>query len=62
MRERCNAKLGSEEKVMRFTQWINEIHNWGLGPWADGFLDDVEDCVEEEFRSAGGGRFDHGRA
>lgn len=43
-----NAKLGSEEKVMRFAQWLNEIHNWAFGPlgrWVF-FLDNVKiDCV-----------------
>lgn len=42
LRDLCNGKLGSEEKVMRFAEWVNEIHNWGLGSWADGFLDDVK--------------------
>lgn len=42
MRELCNGKLGSEEKVMTFAEWINEIHNWGLGSWADGSLDDLK--------------------
>lgn len=55
MRELCNAKLGSEEKVMRFAQWLNEIHNWGLGPWADGVLDDVKIVLMKKLRNGGGG-------
>lgn len=42
MRKLCNANLGSGEKVVRLAQWLNEIHNWGLGPWADGVVDDLE--------------------
>lgn len=47
MRELCNGKLGSEEKVMRFAEWVNEIHNWGLGSWTDAFLDDVKILLRE---------------
>lgn len=28
--------------VIRFAQWINEIHNWGLGSWADGIVNDIK--------------------
>ncbi|MCJ1344524.1 hypothetical protein MMC31_002727 [Peltigera leucophlebia] len=47
MRKLFNANLRSEEKVMRFAQWVNEIHNWGLGPWADGFVDDVKTVMRK---------------
>lgn len=53
MRELCNAKLGSEEKATRFAQWINEIHNWGLGSWADGFLDDVKIVLRKSLGARG---------
>lgn len=42
IRRLCNANLESEEKVTKLAQWVNEIHNWGLGSWADGFVDDVK--------------------
>lgn len=42
MRRLCNANFGKEEMVIRFAQWVNEIHNWGLGSWTDGIVDDIK--------------------
>lgn len=42
MRKLCNANFGSVETVIRFAQWVNEIHHWGFGSWADGIVDDIK--------------------
>ena len=56
--------LGSEEKVIRFAQWVNEIHDlgsWALG--ADGFfLDDVKIVLRKSLGVRRDGQFDHGGA
>lgn len=53
MRKLYSANLGSEEKVMRLAQWVNEIHNWGLGPWADGVVDDLEIVLGKSLGTGG---------
>ncbi len=60
MRKLCNANLGSEGKVMRLAQWVNEIHNWGLGSWADGFVDDVKIMLRKNSGGERGGFADYG--
>ena len=53
MRKLCIANFGSEEMVIRFAQSVNEIHNWGLGPWADGVLDDIKIVLRNSLGARG---------
>lgn len=53
MRKLCNANFGSEEMVIRFAQWVNEIHNWGLGSWADGVIDDIKIVLRNSLGARG---------
>ena len=53
MRKLCNANFGSEEMVIKFAQWVNEIHNWGLGSWADGIIDDIKIVLRNSLGARG---------
>ena len=48
-----NQTLTTQYGAERLAKWINEIHNWGLGPCLDNFLHDIKWVIAGNNESSG---------